>query len=68
MVISKKLFAKEMFNKSLVKDGIFYNNYIDHKMASFKEFWKWRKESTKPDPVSFPLAQNDPEFLKNNKI
>ena len=67
MVISKKLFAKEMFNKSLVKDGIFYNNYIDHKMASFKEFWKWRKESTKPDPITFPLAKNDPQFLKDNK-
>ena len=65
--MSNKLFAKEMFNKSVVKDDIFYNNYIDHKMASFKEFWKWRKESTKPDPISFPLVKNDPQFLKNNK-
>ena len=54
LAMSNKLFAKEIFSKSVVKDGIFYNNYIDHKMASFKEFWKWRKESTKPDPVSFP--------------
>jgi len=67
LALSNKLFAKEVFNKSVFKDGIFYNNYIDHKMASFKEFWKWRKESTKPDPVSFPLAQNNPEFLKDNK-
>jgi L-ascorbate metabolism protein UlaG (beta-lactamase superfamily) len=65
--MSNKLFAKKIFSKSVVKDGIFYNNYINHKMASFKEFWKWRKESTKPDPISFPLAQNDPQFLKDNK-
>jgi len=65
--MSNKLFAKEIFSKSVVKNGIFYNNYIDHKMASFKEFWKWRKESTKPDPVSFPLTKNDPQFLKDNK-
>ena len=57
--MSKKLFAKE-FSKPLFKDGIFYNNYIDHKMASFKEFWKWRKESTKPSPISFPLTKNNP--------
>ena len=67
LAMSNKLFAKEIFSKSAVKDDIFYNNYIDHKMASFKEFWKWRKESTKPDPVSFPLAKNDPQFLKDNK-
>lgn len=67
LIMSNKLFAKEIFSKSVLKDGIFYNNYIDHNMASFKEFWKWRKESTKPDPVSFPLAQNDPQFLKHNK-
>jgi len=65
--MSNKLFAKELFNKPVFKDGIFYNNYINHKMASFKEFWKWRKESTKPDPISFPLAKNDPAFLQQNR-
>ena len=67
LAMSNKLFAKEIFSKSIVKDGIFYNNFIDHKMASFKEFWKWRKESKKPEPISFPLAKNDPQFLKDNK-
>ena len=66
-VLSNKLFTKEIFNKSVVKDGIFYNNYIEHKMASFKEFWKWRKQSKKPSPISFPLVKNDPQFLKDNK-
>ena len=65
IVMSKKLFAKE-FSKPLFKDGIFYNNYIDHKMASFKEFWKWRKESTKPEPISFPLIKIIQDFY--NKI
>ncbi|MBT3776857.1 MAG: MBL fold metallo-hydrolase, partial [Pelagibacteraceae bacterium] len=65
--MSNKLFAKELFNKHVFKDGIFYNNYISHKMASFKEFWKWHKESTKSDPISFPLAKNDPAFLQQNR-
>ena len=67
IVMSNKLFAKEIFNKPIFKDGIFYNNYISHKMSSFKEFWKWRKESTKPDPISFPLVKNNPKFLQQNK-
>ena len=65
--MSNKLFAKEVFSKEILKDGIFYNNYIDHKMATFKEFWKWRKESKKSEPISFPLAKNDPKFLKENR-
>ena len=67
MSIPNKLFAKEIFSKAIFKDGIFYNNYIDHKMATLKEFWKWRKESTKPKPLSFPLANNDPKFLQENR-
>jgi len=67
IAMSNKLFANEVFSKTKFKDGIFYNNYIDHKMASFKEFWKWRKESTKPEPLSFPLANNDPKFLQENR-
>ena len=47
--------------------SIFYNNYINHKMATFKELWKWRKESKKPEPLSFPLANNDPKFLQENR-
>jgi len=66
LAMSNKLLAKEIFNKSIIKDGIFYNNFIGH-TGSFKDFWKWRKESTKPDPVSFPLAKNNPQFLKDNK-
>ena len=67
MSISNKLFAKEIFSKAIFKDGIFYNNYIGHKMSTFKEFWKWRKESKKPEPISFPLANNDPNFLQENR-
>ena len=66
IAMSNKLFAKEIFNKPIFKDGIFYNNFIGHN-GSFKDLWKWRKESTKPEPMSFPLAINDPIFLKNNK-
>ena len=65
--MSNKLLAKEVFSKEIFKDGIFYNNYIDHKMTTFKQFWKWRKESKKPEPMSFPLAKNDPIFLQENR-
>ena len=66
VAMSNKLFAKEVFNKPIIKDGVFYNNFIGHN-GSFKDFWKWRKESKKQDPISFPLAKNDPQFLKVNK-
>jgi len=65
--MSNKLLAKEVFSKEIFKDGIFYNNYIDHKMTTFKQFWKWRKESKKPELMSFPLAKNDPTFLQENR-
>ena len=29
---------------------------------------QWRKESKKPDPITFPLAKNNTVFLKNNRI
>lgn len=53
--MSNKLLAKEVFSKEIFKDGIFYNNYIDHKMTTFKQFWKWRKESKKPEPMDEPI-------------
>ena len=64
-VFKVKLFANEMLAPFNLKDGIFINNFIDHR-KSFKEFWKWRKESKRPEPITFPLAQNDPSYLKNN--
>ena len=66
LVMSNKLFAKEILSKSVVKDGVFYNNFIGH-TGSFKDLWKWRKESTKQNPISFPVVKNDPQFLKDNK-
>ena len=64
-IFKVKLFASEALTPFNLKDGIFINNFIDHR-KSLKEFWKWRKESNRPDPISFPLAQNDPPYLRNN--
>ena len=64
--MSNKLFAKGIFSRPVLKDGIFNNNFIDHN-GSFKDVWKWRKEAKKLDPISFPLIKNDPQFLKENK-
>ena len=37
------------------------------KWLLLKDFGSGEKESTKPDPISFPLAKNNPQFLKDNK-
>ena len=67
-IMSNKLIANQIFKSSLFKDGIFHNNFISHNVSSFKKFLQWRKESKKPDPITFPLAKNNPVFLKNNRI
>ena len=51
------------------KNG-FKNNEM-HKRSKFFDFLKWRwqrlwKDSPNKVPVSFPLAKNDPAFLKTN--
>ena len=44
LAMSNKLFAKEVLSKSVVKDGVFYNNFIGH-TGSFKDLWKWTIEN-----------------------
>ena len=67
LTMTNKLLANEIFKPSVLKDGIFHNNFISHNVNSFKKFLQWRKESKKSDPITFPLVKNDPEFLKNNR-
>ena len=69
LVIPNKLISKQVFQKSNFKDGIFLNNYLPYDQKSSKDFWKWRKErkEIKIDPISFPLAKNDLEFLQSNR-
>ena len=64
-----KLISKQVCQKSNFKDGIFLNNYLPYDQKSSKDFWKWRKErkEIKIDPISFPLAKNDLEFLQSNR-
>ena len=49
-------------------DGTFKNNYLDSIEKPFSEFFKWRWNRVNPEPLAFPLAENDPSFLKNNRI
>ena len=58
--------ANSLFKPFNLVDGVFVNNYVSHK-SSFKDFWKWRRESSKPEPIAFPIVENDPEYLKSNK-
>ena len=48
-------------------EGTFKNNYIDSTDKSFSEWIKWSWNRTAPDSVEFPMAENDPNFLKNNR-
>ena len=66
MSIKTKITANSFFKPFNMENGIFLNNYVAHK-SSFKDFWKWRRESNKPEPIEFPLIKNNPEYLKSNK-
>ena len=61
------LSAKTMKSHHLA-DGTFKNNYLDSVDKSFTAFLKWRWNRVSPEPVVFPLAENDPVFLKHNRI
>jgi len=64
--VKTKIMANSIFKPFNLENGIFVNNYISHK-NNFKDFWKWRIESKKPAPIEFPLAKNNPKYLKSNK-
>jgi len=64
--LKTKIMAKSLFKPFNLEDGIFVNNYVSHR-NSFKDFWRWRMESKKPQSISFPIANNNPEYLKSNK-
>ena len=66
MSIKTKIIASSFFKPFNMENGIFINNYVTHK-SSFKDFWKWRRESSKPEPIEFPVIKNNPEYLKSNK-
>ena len=48
-------------------DGTFRNNYLESIDKPFSKLLKWRWNRVAPEPVAFPMADNDPEFLKNNR-
>ena len=48
-------------------DGTFRNNYLESIEKPFSKLLKWRWNRVAPEPVAFPMAENDPEFLKNNR-
>ena len=48
-------------------DGTFRNNYLESIDKPFSKLLKWRWNRVAPEPVAFPMAENDPEFLKNNR-
>ena len=67
--ISNQLNSKQTNQKSNKKDDIFENNYLHYNKKTSKDFWKWRKErkDINIEPVSFPIAKNDLNFLQKNR-
>ena len=63
--LKTKIMANSLYKPFNMEGGMFLNNYVLHK-SSFKDFWKWRKESNKPKPMSFPVVKNNPSYLKSN--
>ena len=59
-----KKIAKLPFHHA--KDG-FRNNYIGQINKPFVDLMKWRRESPGHPLLSFPLAQNNPIFLRDNR-
>ena len=53
--------------KHHLPDGTFRNNYLESIDKPFTDLIKWRWNAERTDPISFPLAQNDPDFLKQNR-
>ncbi|MGA1597581.1 MAG: MBL fold metallo-hydrolase [bacterium] len=53
--------------KHHLPDGTFRNNYLESIDKPFTDLIKWRWNSQTPEPLSFPLADNDPEFLRQNR-
>ena len=63
---SEYVAIKEKKPKHHLPNGSFQNNYIESADKSFLDFIKWRFESETHEPITFPLARNDPYFLKHN--
>ncbi len=59
--------SKPMPKKHHLPDGTFRNNYLESIDKPFTDLIKWRWNAERTDPISFPLAQNDPAFLKQNR-
>jgi len=48
-------------------DGTFGKNYLESIDKPFSKLLKWRWNRVTPEPIAFPMAENYPEFLKNNR-
>ena len=59
--------SKPMPKKHHLPDGTFRNNYLESIDKPCTDLIKWRWNAERTDPISFPLAQNDPAFLKQNR-
>ena len=56
---------KNKIPKHHLPNGSFQNNYIGSADKSFFDLIKWKFEAETPDPITFPLARNDPYYLKH---
>ena len=64
---SENVAIKKKIPKHHLPNGSFQNNYIGSADKSFFDLIKWKFEAETPDPITFPLARNDPYYLKHNQ-
>ena len=58
--------AQSLLPKHHLPDGTFRNNHYPAIDKSRSELLKWWWHRQRPEPVSFPLAEQDPRFLREN--
>ena len=57
----------DLKKKHLLADGKFRNNVIGPISKSFLELMKWRWNREAHKPLKYEMAENNPDFLKNNR-
>lgn len=53
--------------KHHLPDGTFRNNYLPSMDKPFSDFLKWRWNQDRQDPITFPIAKNNPASLQKNR-
>ena len=65
---SREISKSDEKNKHHLPDGTFKNRFDSSIDKSFSDLIKWWWNGKTPKVVDFEIAENDPQFLKKNKV